>query len=34
MRKELKYKVKNAMLCISGTLVFAGMFVLGYFAAY
>lgn len=35
MRKELKYKIRRTIfLYIPSTLVFAGMFVMGYFAAY
>ena len=35
MRKELKYKIRRTIfLYIPSTLVFAGMFVMGFFAAY
>lgn len=34
MNKKLKYKIKTVMLCVSGTLVFAGTFVMGFFAMY
>lgn len=35
MKKELKYKIRRTIfLYIPSTLVFAGMFVMGYFAMY
>lgn len=39
MRKELKYKIRRLiketlLVYIPGTMIFAGMFILGFFSAY